>query len=100
MNIVWQDPPERSRASKWRTIAAQLDERPGKWALVQEYEGENAKRNAYSLAGRIRNIFGDGFEVTSRSLGATRAGVWARSSWATELAAELEEGVEEEEEEG
>ena len=84
MEMTWEDPPERHRESKWKGIAAQLDERPGQWALLNMYEGENAKRNAYSLAGRVRRIlideFGKGFyELTSRSVPNTdKAGVWGQ----------------------
>lgn len=84
MELVWQDPPERERNSKWKSIAEALAERPGKWALLNEYEGENAKRNAYSLAGRVRRIlideYGKGeYEIRSRSAGET-AGVWGRKT--------------------
>lgn len=85
MEMVWQDPPERERSSKWTEIAALLAERPGQWALLNKYDGENAKRNAYSLAGRVRKIlndqFGKGeFELTSRSASDTDAGVWGRKT--------------------
>lgn len=90
MEMNWQDPPERSRTSKWKDVAAQLDTRPGTWALLKEYDGDNAKRNAYSLAGRIRTIFGSGYKVTSRSIpGTDEAGVWARTLNDDELIAAL-----------
>lgn len=85
MELVWQDPPERTRSSKWRDIAEQLAAKPGQWAQLNEYEGENAKRNAYSLAGRIRKLFGDEFEVTSRIIPNTdKAGVWGRKKELTD----------------
>ena len=85
MELVWQDPPERERSSKWIGIANQLATKPGRWALLNKYDGENAKRNAYSLAGRVRKIltdeFGKGeFELTSRSASETDAGVWGRKT--------------------
>lgn len=78
MTMEWQDPPERTRSSKWKSIADELATRPGDWGLLNTYEGENAKRNAYSLAGRVRKLFGKGYEVTSRTTGPDTAGVWGR----------------------
>lgn len=78
MEMQWQDPPTASRKSKWKVVAEALKERPNKWAFLRSYEGSNAKRNAYSLAGRLRKTFGEAYEVTSRGTGEEEAGVWAR----------------------
>lgn len=89
MEMVWQDPPERERSSKWTEIAEQLAERPGQWALLNKYDGDNAKRNAYSLAGRVRKILNDQYgkgeyELTSRSVSDIDAGVWGRKTMLTD----------------
>lgn len=78
MELQWQDPPTASRKSKWKAVAAELESRPNTWALLRTYEGGNAKRNAYSLAGRLRKTFGPNFKVTSRGTGDDEAGVWAQ----------------------
>ena len=78
MELQWQDPPTASRKSKWKAVAAELQTKPNAWALLRTYKGGNAKRNAYSLAGRLRKTFGPEFRVTSRGTGDDEAGVWAQ----------------------
>lgn len=78
MELQWQDPPTASRKSKWKAVAAELETRPDTWALLRTYKGGNAKRNAYSLAGRLRKTFGPDFKVTSRGTGDNEAGVWGK----------------------
>ena len=68
--IKWEEPPESKTGgntnSKWRVVADQLKERPGKWALIAESK-PYAVYATYVNKGRLAAFTPAGaFEGTSR----------------------------------
>ena len=83
MDMIWDTPPEKgTRTGKWATVATELKANPTKWAKLRE----SKDRNAHSLSARLRNAWGDDYEVISRTIAPKivdgelekQAGVWAR----------------------
>jgi len=71
MSVVrWEDPPpDRNR---WKAAALELQQHPGKWALVVEDTTKTVARNC-RMALREH-----GCEVTERKIDGRGIGVWAR----------------------
>lgn len=57
--VRWEEPPTRTRASgrvDWSEVAEALKAKPGKWAILVEYDGkmEAEDRRVKGLASNIR----------------------------------------------
>ena len=67
----WAAPPER-RAGKYDSVFAELDARPGEWAVIFKGEGSSASSTKRRLKGR----YGDVYEmrVSAGRLYARRSG--------------------------
>lgn len=73
--MKWEAPPDKGpRSTKWSKIFAELKANPDRWANL--YNGKT--RNAHSLAGRLRKQYGEGYKITSQTVGDGDAGVWAK----------------------
>lgn len=68
MSLTWTDPP-KSKHTKWKAVAAELQQNPGAWALVGEdvalsvthhlktRYGLEILREGVSSAGRVERVF-------------------------------------------
>ncbi len=52
--LVWENPPAKTRRSKYADVAAALKENPGQWAVLRTVDA-NHKKSIWSMTGHIHS---------------------------------------------
>lgn len=70
--LVWEEPPARSGEGRYAEISAALRARPGQWAVIRTYQGEQKKRGwsfaSHVNSGKLIDFPADGFEACARTV--------------------------------